>query len=86
MAWRPPLLYLAPSLKITLRDAPPRAIWALEQAGIHPLLARLYAGRGVRSPDELDDQLALLPPPEQMRGCTDAARLLAHALQTGERI
>jgi len=86
VAWRPPLLYLAPSLKITLRDAPPRAIWALEQAGIHPLLARLYAGRGVRSPDELDDQLALLPPPEQMRGCTDAAQLLADTLQSGARI
>ena len=35
---------------ITLRDVPPRAAWALEQAGVHPLLARLYAARGVRAP------------------------------------
>ena len=49
--------------KITLRDAPPRAVWALEQAGVHPLLARLFAGRGVRALDELDDGLARLLPP-----------------------
>jgi hypothetical protein len=29
--------------------------------GVHPLLARLFAARGVRA-DELDDALALLPP------------------------
>ena len=29
----------------------------LEQAGVHPLLARLYAARGVASGDELDDAL-----------------------------
>ena len=34
-------------MKIIPRDIPPRAAWALEQAGIHPLLARLYAARGV---------------------------------------
>ena len=45
---------------ILLRDVPPRAAWALEQAGIHPLLARLFAGRGVLSPDELDDGLSKL--------------------------
>ena len=30
-------------MKIIARDIPPRAAWALEQAGVHPLLARLYA-------------------------------------------
>ena len=29
---------------------PPRAAWALEQAGVHPLLARLYAARGINAP------------------------------------
>ena len=38
---------------LLLRDAPPRAVWALEQAGVPPLLARLYAGRGVHSPERL---------------------------------
>ena len=45
------------------RDVPPRAAFALEQAGVHPLLARLFAARGVRSADELDDGLARLLPP-----------------------
>ncbi|NIC40300.1 single-stranded-DNA-specific exonuclease RecJ [Aquabacterium sp. A08] len=73
-------------MKITTRPAPPRAVWALEQAGIHPLLARLYAARGVQHTDELDDQLARLQPPEQMQGATDAARLLADAMAQGLRI
>ncbi|WP_180683747.1 single-stranded-DNA-specific exonuclease RecJ [Tepidicella baoligensis] len=73
-------------MKIIHRDAPPRIVWALEQAGIHPLLARLYAARGVRSADELDDNLARLQPPEHMLGATSAARLLADALQAGQRI
>ena len=47
-------------MKIIARDIPPRAAWALEQAGVHPLLARLYAARGVRAHDELDDGLARL--------------------------
>jgi single-stranded-DNA-specific exonuclease len=32
---------------------PPRSVWAPQQAGIHPLLAQLYAARGVHGPDEL---------------------------------
>ena len=73
-------------MKLIPRDAPPRAVWALEQAGIHPLLARLYAARGVRHPDELDDALTRLLPPAQMKGTTDAARLLADAMAAGLRI
>jgi len=73
-------------MKITTRDVPPRAAWALEQAGVHPLLARLYAGRGVRQRDELDDSLARLQPPEQMKGAPEAARLLADAMAAGRRI
>lgn len=34
-------------MKIITRDVPPRAAWALEQAGLHPLLARLFAARGI---------------------------------------
>jgi single-stranded-DNA-specific exonuclease len=71
---------------LVLRDAPPRVVWALEQAGVHPLLARLYAGRGVRSPEELDDAVARLLAPDGLRGATDAARLLADAIERGDRI
>ena len=74
------------SPKITLRDAPPRTVWALEQAGVHPLLARLFAARGVRSADELDDGLARLLPPTDLLGTQAAARFLADALATGKRL
>ena len=67
-------------MNITTRDIPPRAVWALEQAGIHPLLARLYAARGIASPDELDNHLAKLLPPATLTQADAAARLLADAL------
>jgi single-stranded-DNA-specific exonuclease len=75
-----------PMLLIETRDCPPRTAFALEQAGVHPLLARLFAARGVRSPEELDDQLAHLLPPATLHGAADAARVLADAVQAGQRI
>ena len=50
-------------MKILVREIPPRSAWALEQGGIHPLLAQLYAARGVQSMQELDDGLARLIAP-----------------------
>ena len=67
-------------MKISNRDVPPRAAWALEQAGVHPLLARLYAARGMTSADELDDSLARLLPPATLTHADAAAVLLADAL------
>lgn len=72
--------------QIRLRDAPPRIVWALEQAGVHPLLARLYAARGVRAVDELDDALARLLPPSGLLGGDAAARALADAIGARKRI
>ncbi|MDP2742610.1 MAG: single-stranded-DNA-specific exonuclease RecJ, partial [Hydrogenophaga sp.] len=73
-------------MKIITRDVPPRAAWALEQGGVHPLLARLFAARGITSKDELDDALARLLPPSQMLGAQEAARALADAMTTRQRI
>ncbi|MDB5752173.1 MAG: single-stranded-DNA-specific exonuclease RecJ, partial [Ramlibacter sp.] len=73
-------------MKIIPRDIPPRAAWALEQAGIHPLLARLYASRGVLGKDELDNGLGRLLPPAAMKGLPQAAALLADAIAAGHRI
>ena len=73
-------------MKLLVRDVPPRSAWALEQAGIHPLLARLYAARGVQQPDELDDALGKLLPPELLLGANAAARLLADALAQNQRL
>jgi single-stranded-DNA-specific exonuclease len=68
------------------RDVPPRAAFALEQAGTHPLLARLLAARGVREAAELDDTLARLTPPDPLLGAAAAAQLLADALAQRQRL
>ena len=73
-------------MKIIARDIPPRAAWALEQAGIHPLLARLFAARGVVHKDELDDALARLLPPAGLHGVQQAAVLLADAIAQQQRL
>ncbi len=73
-------------MKIITRDVPPRAAWALEQAGLHPLLARLFAARGVTTSDELDDALGRLLPPDTMSGAREAARQLADAMAARQRI
>ena len=73
-------------MKIMARDIPPRSAWALEQAGVHPLLAQLYAARGVQSMQELDDGLARLIAPGEMRGLVEAARLLADAIAADKKL
>ena len=73
-------------MKIKAREVPPRAVWALEQAGVHPLLARLFAARGVQSKDELEDGLSLLLPPSTMKGTQEAAVLLADAIASQKKL
>ena len=73
-------------MQIIPRDFSPRTSYTLEQAGQHPLLARLYAARGVNSPAELEQDLAHLLPPNQLTGTTAAARLLADAIAANKRI
>ena len=73
-------------MKFVTRDVPPRAAWALEQAGIHPLLARLYAGRGVSDARELDTGLGHLLSPTGLKGLEQAAGLLADAIAAQRRI
>ena len=73
-------------MNLAQRDAPPRAVWALEQAGVHPLLARLFAGRGLRSGDELDDALSRLLPPADLLGAPAAGNYLADAIAAGKKL
>ena len=68
------------------RDVPPRTAHALTQAGVHPLLARLFAARGIKSADDLDDSLARLLPPTDLKGAAEAATLLADAIAAGQTI
>ncbi len=73
-------------MRLTQREVPPRTAFALEQAGVHPLLARLLAARGVREATELDDGLAQLLPPDALRGAEAAGALLADAIASKQAI
>ena len=74
------------SFQILTRDVPPRSAWTLAQAGVHPLLSRLFAARGVLSPEELDDGLAKLLPPHSLKGTQEAAVLLADAMAQNQHL
>ncbi|MEE4362034.1 MAG: single-stranded-DNA-specific exonuclease RecJ [Pseudomonadales bacterium] len=56
------------------------------EADIPPLLARLYAARGIRSASELDLSLGALPDPGGLPGMDEAVALLRRARQAGTRI
>src|SRR5262245_6473944 len=58
----------------------------LLDAGLHPVLARVYAGRNIRSAAELNYGLDGLLPPLSLRGADAAARLLADAIQAGKKL
>jgi single-stranded-DNA-specific exonuclease len=72
--------------QIAIRPVPQRARLMLEQSGVPPLLARLYAARGVQGCDELDTQFKSLLPPELLKGIDTAATLLADALAAQQKI
>ena len=73
-------------MKFETRKVPPRSQWALEQAGVHPLLAQLYAARGVNTPTELDPALSHLLAPSTMKGTAEAAVLLADAMAANKKL
>jgi single-stranded-DNA-specific exonuclease len=71
------------------RDVPPRSEWALKEAGLHPVIAKLLAARGINSAAELDDGLAKLLPPtgeQGMKGMDAAAALLADAIAANKKL
>jgi single-stranded-DNA-specific exonuclease len=59
---------------------------ALLEAGMHPVLARVYAGRHIRSTADLDYSLSGLIPPDSLRGVGAAAALLADAIREGRKL
>ena len=68
------------------RPVPPRLQWQLEQQGLHPLLARIYAARGIQAKSELYYDLKSLIPPAQLTHAADAAILLADAIEAQAKI
>jgi single-stranded-DNA-specific exonuclease len=59
---------------------------ALLEAGVHPLLARIYAGRRIRTSSELSYEASALLAPKLLRNIEPAARLLSDAIAAGKRM
>jgi len=72
--------------RILTRPVPTRAVTRLLEAGPHPLLARLYAARGIESREQLDYSLKSLLPPARLKGVHEAAQILADAIEAGARM
>ncbi len=73
-------------MKIRPRTVPLPIEASLRAAGLHPLLARLYAARGVRMPADVEYGINALLPPHALKGIEQAARLLADAIARESRM
>jgi single-stranded-DNA-specific exonuclease len=73
-------------LKIVERPYVEASRRALLEAGFHPVLARVYAGRHIRTAAELDYALAGLLAPDSLKGVGAAAALLADAIGSQKRL
>ena len=73
-------------MTIRQRTAPPDALRRLAPHAASPLLARLYAARGIEAPEQLEHELARLLPFAAMKGIDAAAARLAEAIRRQQRI
>ena len=71
---------------IVERPVSPDAVERLVAAGCAPLLARIYAARGVTDSTELDAAFTRLQPPESMLNLRHMASLLADAIAARARL
>lgn len=71
---------------ILTRACPPERVQALCSQGLHPLMARLYAARGIDSASEVDYALKGLLPYQHMKNLTAMAARLADAIAAGKRM
>ena len=72
--------------RLVTRSIPQRVVWQLEQQGLPPMLARLYAARGITDKAELDYELKSLLPPASLTHTGEAAVLLADAIEAEAKI
>ena len=69
--------------RIVARPYSERASLMLAQQGVHPVLARIYAARGIASRPDLDLSLASLIDPARLMNSARAAELLADSIGAG---
>ena len=72
--------------RIVTRPSSPVDAEILARHGIHPVLARLYAARGICTPADIETALTRLVAPSDLKGADEAAALLADALSARRRI
>ncbi|MTV41156.1 single-stranded-DNA-specific exonuclease RecJ [Duganella radicis] len=72
--------------RIATRPFPFRESEMLRQNGIHPVLARLYAARGLTDPKELSSELAAMIPPSGLLHIDAAAVFLADSIAASKRM
>src|SRR5471032_2822418 len=72
--------------RIATRPCPFRESEMLRQGGIHPMLARLYASRGLTDTKDLSSELAAMIPPAGLLHIDAAAVFLADAIAAGKRM
>ena len=71
---------------ITTRPVDAAAIDALTQSGVHPLLARVYAARGILHEQQLATELERLHPPTAMLNLQRMATRLADAMAANQKL
>ena len=76
----------APTVSVSERPVPESARAELASNGIHPVLARLYAARGIARASELQSALGQLLRPDGLRGIDLAATQLADAIAARARL
>jgi single-stranded-DNA-specific exonuclease len=72
--------------RISTRTFPFRESEMLRQNGVHPVLARLYAARGLTDVKELSSELAAMIPPSGLLHIDAAAVFLADAIAAHKRM
>jgi len=72
--------------RITTRPYSLRESEMLRQSGMHPVLARLYAARGVHSATELSTELSAMLPPSGLLQIEKAAVFLADAIAARKKL
>lgn len=72
--------------RITTRPYSLRESEMLRQSGMHPVLARLYAARGVHSATELSTELSAMLPPSGLLQVEKAAVFLADAIAARKKL
>lgn len=72
--------------KITTRTFDSHAFETLHRCGLPPVLARIYAARGIEHSQQLETALARLIPFDQIKNINRMAELLADAIAAGKRL